>query len=877
MKFTTILKKKRSKLFLSVLAIFGILCFLYHNDTAYNKILKEKINTRTIAYFGTDVLAISNDIAHLLDFKGKIKTIINPLDKSDYINITISPESLSKLNEGLQKVPRKKKWVKINFNISEGNFNAKLKFHGTSIRHYQNDKFSYTIKLQKDSNHLNESRRFKLIKAEEYDPLAIVPNKVAKTMGLISSYGEMKILRINGVEKGHYYFVEDIRKELLEREYGITNYTILGNIHDLTRKENVAYEDPHISDNDLYFGHIETTKSLFFGKALEQYKILTKEIDAGNIEVVKKSFDIEYISKFLALAAVFNDVHFMSGHNVKILYDFGRGKFYPIYRIETGGHDIPIKYKKFPLFNEILFKSHPKSSPKSVNVTLFKLLLTDNEIRNKRDMYINDFFNNKNSFIEGVKEVYQVNEHIMLYAQKSRRTYDQLKNKQIARVIETLTLGKKYIDYASIFLTYDSTSNELNLLADVFSPINISYKKYDFHKENINGIEFNKDLQWVYKYKKFDIDYDNFNPKKLIFINNLTKDTISKKRIYINYIENSSPYIKKSTEEMLNENQINYSLVNNHLTILSGNYIIKSDVIISPKFNTHIQKNVTFRVDNDINLCVLGNITIDGLKNKEVVIKNLDPNGNFGSFAILGQDSSSYANINFLKVSGGKSSYFMKRHFTSQFSIFNSNVTLKNSIFENSMGDDGLNIKYSKVSIDSSKFINNLADQIDLDFCFATISNCTFTPSLIDSNGDGLDLSGSYSKITNCIFSGFLDKGLSIGEKSKTLLSNCSFNKNVVAIAIKDQTTLYSWRNSFNSNKIDYSVFVKKKIFKIPTLYINEKSTNLKINLVAGNKFNLEESRIKIEEEQFITMYENYKGSSLLSNTLYLNQLVSDN
>ena len=177
--------------------------------------------------------------------------------------------------------------------------------------------------------------------------------------------------------------------------------------------------------------------------------------------------------------------------------------------------------------------------------------------------------------------------------------------------------------------------------------------------------------------------------------------------------------------------------------------------------------------------------------------------------------STSYANITFLKVSGGNSSYFMGRLFTSQFSILNSNVILNNSIFENSKADDSLNIKFSKVTIDNSKFINNLADQVDLDFCLAKISNCTFSPSLIDSNGDGLDLSGSYAQITNCIFSDFLDKGLSLGEKSRALISNCKFNENESAITVKDETTLFSWNNSFNLNTVNYSTYVKSKCLKL--------------------------------------------------------------
>ena len=50
-------------------------------------------------------------------------------------------------------------------------------------------------------------------------------------------------------------------------------------------------------------------------------------------------------------------------------------------------------------------------------------------------------------------------------------------------------------------------------------------------------------------------------------------------------------------------------------------------------------------------------------------------------------------------------------------SIHAANVFINNSNFINSKSDDGINIKFSEVEIKNSKFINNVGDGIDLDYC----------------------------------------------------------------------------------------------------------------------------------------------------------------
>ena len=120
--------------------------------------------------------------------------------KSKFVDIQLDSLQIKKLNNYLNETPIKKKWVKANIQINGKNLNGKIKYHGTSSSHYVNNKYSYAIKLKKDSTYINNARKFKLIKSEEADPSVLVINKLAHDAGLISTYGDMKILRINGIE-----------------------------------------------------------------------------------------------------------------------------------------------------------------------------------------------------------------------------------------------------------------------------------------------------------------------------------------------------------------------------------------------------------------------------------------------------------------------------------------------------------------------------------------------------------------------------------------------------------------------------------------------------------------------------------------------------
>jgi len=856
-------------------AVIGLLLayvnLLYFNQGYYESV-QSKINWKTSHYLNIDL----NKLASAFDIVGILQSLKSPLEAEDIIEMRIEEDQLALLHKYAQKSPPKKKRVDVQININGRYETARAKFHGTSVAHYVNNRFSYNVKL--DSVYLNNGRKFQLIKQREAGPSILAVNTLAFHEGLIASPGRMVMLKINGEEHGVYALVEHYHsKAFLEREYGITNYAVLRNVVDKRRKEyfidgyTYGSGDPHRSDLDLEFEHIQRKTTDDFPKAINQFRIFGDAIKRGDIEAVKDMIDMDYYAKFFALQSLFNDVHFTSGHNTKYIYDFTKNQFFMVYRTEKSHFRPDVSYAmgdkitfSFPNYNRILLDSY-RPMKGAENHALYEVLLSDNEFRTKRDRYLYELISSKKGLTKMLDAEQNKHKHVMKYSKVPRPAFEFDKKIQASFLQRMMVMADQYLNYCLIYSSYDASNNVLHVISDAYVPIRVIHPSIPAEQGAIHGLEFDAELNYHTKEVQIDLNSDSaFKPKQLIFINEITGDTIPKKNVVINRIEYASDYATYSSLDMLQSNHIRHSVVGDSLIIKTGSYKIERDVIISPKYTTIIEKGVQLSLSRDVNFMVLGNLVIKGTATNKVTISNALQDHPFGTFSVIGKRDGAYTRIDHLEVSGGSSSFMKGYKFTGQFAIYRSNATIRNSSFSRSHGDDGLNIKNSKVSIDNCQFINNKADQIDLDFCFATVSNSTFSPSMIDPNGDGLDLSGCYASIKGCEFSNFLDKGLSLGENSKVLVSDNTFTGNKSAVSIKDQTQVYSWNNAFSENQGDYTLYVKKQIFGLPELHTRDNQEKLRIQNIEGKVHSIDGAVVEKEKNRFIESGHAYQVQNTL-------------
>ena len=525
----------KNKVTIASILILVISSVLYHNRSFYN-FFYTKINPSISELVGKNILFGINRVVHSVDIVGKVKELSNSLDEDDFIDLQIEKKEVKFLKKLLKTRPVKKKWVDINLVFNDIKIPAKLKYHGSSDAQYNGAKYSYTVEIESGHENLSLFKRFKLIKGEEADPTLISINKIANSLGLISAYGKMKILRINGDEIGDYYYVEDIKNDFLSREYQIKNYSTISQISDWSRKEYIN-GNGHNSDQDLKVIHIEKKLDSLHPYAIYRYRKMCAYILNNNIDSLKTMIDVEYMAKYLTVACLFNDVHFMTGDNLKFIYNFKNSKFYPIFRAESGGFPIDVEFPiNYVNFDKFLFNSRGLSYSNSQTAKYFKLLLSDNEFRNLRNQELYKLIKFKDSLIKEIYNTYDINRIVMLHSGRSRRAFSYQKQQQIEILEATLDIANKYLNYCHIYGTYDIFTKDIEILTDAFSSIKI-LKKDSLIANHVNGINLNKDLEFNYNYEKYNIQ--SFSKEDFIFINNITKDTI-KDHVYFNFMNSSS-------------------------------------------------------------------------------------------------------------------------------------------------------------------------------------------------------------------------------------------------------------------------------------------------------------------------------------------------
>jgi hypothetical protein len=167
--------------------------------------------------------------------------------------------------------------------------------------------------------------------------------------------------------------------------------------------------------------------------------------------------------------------------------------------------------------------------------------------------------------------------------------------------------------------------------------------------------------------------------------------------------------------------------------------------------------------------------------------------------------------IRYLELSGGSEDQLKGARYSGQLSVHHQDLSLEHATLSRAFGDDALNVKYGKVDIRDSVFVDNHSDAVDLDWCDGSVTRSFFGRG--GRGGDGLDLSGSQIEVTDSVFSSHRDKCLSVGEASTLRLQGSLLRDCDVALASKDASVAVVRQSLFIENERNFSAFVKKPIF----------------------------------------------------------------
>ena len=840
--------------------IFFYIIYLFNHDIHYEKFLNlqkalEKktsigklyhFSFKTVRYFANEF-----DLSRAYyKFKKKEPETLNlKMSSSDYADLKSQIELFKK--KGFIK-DELNHWRKST--LSEGNNQYKIRYkvHGTSASPLRKGFFSLRIKFEDKGPYLNNERQLNFIRiyfdSDENIPTIII-NNWANKIDLLSPQGETVILKINEVQIGLFYKQERHGKEWFEKQK-ITNYSILKNNDDWDKKN-----FGHVSDLDLNEKNIEISgtganKDI----ALGSLKTLFDAIKSENLVTILDLIDLDYFSKFLAMSAVINNNHTFTGDNLKFIYDFTNGKFKVLFRHESSIIR-PIN-GSIEKFNEVLFSD---KGEEVLSHKLFKILLRDNNFREQRDVHLKKIIDQKDDIIKEAYKVYDDAYKNIIFSNIKLRHQKYLKQLFFKTLIHNFEKASDYLSYAKIYMSEERKNNfiKLSLVNDSFISIrlkSIRFKKNDDTKEIIK-IEYENEEQYQlpsiivnknenhYIEKEIYISTD-YLIDKIEFQNLITKKKIDQEHIYRNTISFYKKSNKDSLLDSLKFNNINFQLKDTNLFIKKGEYRIAKNIITPVGIDTIIEKGSKFIMSKDISILFQGDLSAIGTKNENIIIKALNNNEPFGTFAVVGKDSRINTTLTNFFIEGGSEANIEGMVFLGQLSIHNSNVSIKHSKIIKSASDDGANIRNSNVDISHTIFSQNKFDQLDLDFCKGKLTNNKFINFSLNrkknSGGDGIDLSGSNMVISMNTIEKLSDKGISVGEKSKAVLQNNTFIENDIAVAIKDGSKVYNLDNIFIDNNLKISMYIKKFFFKEPILYLDKKNKSEKIKknkykIVNGN------------------------------------------
>lgn len=764
-------------------------------------------------------------------------------------------------------------------------YNGQIRIHGTSPWHFVYPKKSYAIKLENDGL-IKNMRRFSLTNLEKPAISSIASYKISKLFGFMDVNSYLVKLKINDKLQGVYLLEEKLHKVLLEKN-NLSNVDVIKPVDNYDHQyPNGNHEHPYVYD--LSNTQIKRISEKNIGQVLRYKALYDKSL---NLPSIKKIIDVDKFAKFDALRILFGDSHQILGANQKILYDTSTGMLMPFFRtegivmsLENNNYGSNFDKNVYNLIN----------NPKFENNSLYKILVKNDQYRILRNNYLYEIIQRKKEIISLYNDT--MNELIPILRASRGPNYSSRKlifneYSNYEKIKGNLNAIEKYLNYSKVFVEVinengmevdislgpDSNSGvyvskvQSNLLPDD----NISIQKKDGVTEYITmkelGPSLNKedlilgldnDLDVIKKVVKYNLKSDKIiTSLKFEFSNLVTKKKVAVKNVATIFIDKpkefSFDYLESDIGQFLSKNSdLNLTIKERDVFLPEGQYHLNSNLIVPYGYNLIIDKGVDIKINSDKSILIYGGFKVEGTRLKPVTISNMYKDSAFGTVAAIGNGKSESV-INHLYLWGGSNANINGAHLSGALSLYNhDSVEVLNSEVFNNSGDDGLNIKNSKVFLFNNKFHGNAADQVDIDVSDGLIENNKFLSKVEkngyhlnrisqDNNGDGADFSGSHVKIIKNYFEGFLDKAISIGENTTALVSNNDFLNNSSAITAKDQSKVYISSNNYISNDIDIQMYRKKPIFNSPSVF----DFNLETGPVKNIKKTLDSQYYKLLRE----------------------------
>jgi hypothetical protein len=777
-------------------------------------------------------LFLQKSLKEFLEFSStKIFSNFNKIDK---ITIDIKYKNYQKIIKSREKAieyGRLKdeftEWVpaKIQFNDKETDVRVKLK--GTHDDHWAHPyKWSFKIKTKNSDENIYGLKRFAVQHPATISYLyEWLFHVVLKEENLIAHKVKFINLVVNGNDLGVYILIEQISKELIEknkrREGPIIGFDKELWIEEVKNVDNLGINDIHqffwtakIKPSRFKTSLRNTIQETYLNKAINLLEgFRKKELKANEV------FDLEQLAKLMAIKAVFASLDF-DWKDLKFYYNPITELLEPVSReVHSMHHD----HTKLSLW---AFNSAPHIFP--WHKQFLDLLFDDSVFY---ETYLAELFRiSEKDYLQNIIDKNDKEFKKYLSAlKKSYPTVEMFSKTKLAINNKFLVDSLNPVSGINVnFASFNNNTIELNISNLQILPVKVLGIKF-----NNDKIIFLKDEIYI-KGKKYNKPYE----KRLIKINCLEFDCSE------NEIENYEIIYKNlgQTKNRLanvefwnnSENSKNFQLLKNDyndlknyvffefkdekIIIKKGNWSLEDQIIIPKDYKLIVEPGTKLSFTNKGQIVSFSPIFVEGLKEDPIIFKsNFDGNIDkyrknsenkdygFGILVIKAQSKSIINNVIFDKLSAPSIS--SNQSTTGSINFYESDVEITNSKFlDNLRGDDYLNIIRSNFVLSNNTFENTNGDSVDIDFSKGIIKDSIFNKSL----NDAVDFSGSIVNLTNIKIIDAGDKAISAGEESEISISNMLISNSKMGLVSKDNSKLFAQNVNIYESDIAISAYLKK-------------------------------------------------------------------
>ena len=686
---------------------------------------------------------------------------------------------------------------------------VKIRLKGDLPDHLKGDKWSFRVKV-KGKDHLFGMRVFSiqspLVRGFHGGPLFYA---TLKRYGLLAPRSKLVNVVVNGNDIGMMSLEEHFSKELLEssgrKESVIIRFdeSLVWEATDGPKRAGLGghFDNYHVATIDS-FGTKKIAKSERLSKDFNTAVGLLRAFETG-VLAPSEVFDVELMGRYIAISELWGSWHSFSWRNLRYYFN-------PITaRLEPIGFDPDIQTRSKPGNNR--GKGEPVASmmraallddpviyaefKKAVNL-ISKDMINGSLIKELRQIEEEYLPNLKNEFfLLRPFDQTELEKRITLLEEYSKDDLDRLYQvkysyPQLLQAYAINDLGRSYIELSNI------TPSPIEVLSIKWVAKNDENKKFDVDlKDNVKFPLLLKPTpnlskptyQKIYfgKRKKF---------KKGHHLEIIAKVSGAEEVVRTNVV----PYYHALTRNPIPESSLQqqalkhkkYLVVNaltRTMTIKPGQWKVSESIVVPKHIVLKISAATKLQFSSNAGIISHGTVHFNGEENSRVRLEGINAGTWRGLVVINAGDVSTLSHVRIRGTRGVDSPGWS---LTGGVTFYNSDVNIKDSFFEDSRGEDALNIVHSNFTLENVTIRKTASDAFDADFSTGSVLGGLYQDIGLAGGGDAIDISGSDITVENTRFVNIDDKALSVGEQSHMRANGLDIDGAGTGAASKDGSNL---------------------------------------------------------------------------------------